>query len=79
MVSLPASLTERSGLAGCVMDPRFSLSSNCAAVILVAGDGVRLSSFTHRIFGRHLPKQFCPLVDGETLRESARRKEVVIQ
>jgi hypothetical protein len=32
-----------SGLAGCVMEPRLSLSPNCAAVILAAGDGVRLT------------------------------------
>jgi mannose-1-phosphate guanylyltransferase len=63
-----------SGLAGCVMDPRLSLSSNCAAVILAAGDGVRLSSFTNRIFGRHLPKQFCPLIEGETLLEQTLRR-----
>jgi mannose-1-phosphate guanylyltransferase len=63
-----------SGLAGCVMEPRLSLSPNCAAVILAAGDGVRLSSFTHRIFGRHLPKQFCPLVEGETLLEQTLRR-----
>jgi mannose-1-phosphate guanylyltransferase len=44
------------------------------AVILAAGDGVRLSSFTHRIFGRHLPKQFCPLVEGETLLEQTLRR-----
>jgi mannose-1-phosphate guanylyltransferase len=56
------------------MEPRLSLSPNCAAVIFAAGDGVRLSSFIHKIFGRHLPKQFCPLVEGETLLEQTLRR-----
>jgi mannose-1-phosphate guanylyltransferase len=63
-----------SGLVGCVMDPLLGLSPDCAAVILAAGDGVRLSSFTNRIFGRHLPKQFCPLIEGETLIEQTLRR-----
>jgi mannose-1-phosphate guanylyltransferase len=56
------------------MDPRLALSPDCAAVILVAGDVVRLSSFTNRIFGRHLPKQFSPLIEGETLLEQTLRR-----
>src|ERR1700689_5112257 len=43
--------------------------ANCAAVILAGGDGVRLSSFTRKVFGYHLPKQFCPLFEGKTLLE----------
>jgi mannose-1-phosphate guanylyltransferase len=48
--------------------------SNYAALILAGGDGVRLSSFTREVFGYHLPKQFCPLFDGETLLEHTLRR-----
>ncbi len=43
--------------------------SHYAAVILAGGDGIRLSAFTRKIFGHHLPKQFCPLFEGKTLLE----------
>jgi mannose-1-phosphate guanylyltransferase len=42
---------------------------DCAAVILAGGEGVRLSSFTHQVFGYHIPKQFFPLFEGKTLLE----------
>jgi mannose-1-phosphate guanylyltransferase len=45
-----------------------------AAVILAGGDGVRLSSFTQKVFGYHLPKQFCPLFEGETMLERTMRR-----
>ena len=48
--------------------------SNYAAVILAGGDGLRLSSFTRKVFGHHLPKQFCPLFAGETLLEWTMRR-----
>lgn len=48
--------------------------SNYSAVILAGGDGVRLSSFTREVYGYHLPKQFCPLFDGETLLEQTLRR-----
>jgi mannose-1-phosphate guanylyltransferase len=52
--------------------------SNCAAVILAGGDGVRLSSFTRKVFGYHLPKQFCPLFEGETLLQRTMRRVSLI-
>ncbi len=48
--------------------------SNYAAVILAGGDGVRLSSFTRKVFGYHVPKQFCPLFEGETLLDRTMRR-----
>ena len=48
--------------------------SNYSAVILAGGEGVRLSSFTREIYGYHLPKQFCPLFEGETLLEQTMRR-----
>jgi mannose-1-phosphate guanylyltransferase len=48
--------------------------SKYAAVILAGGDGRRLSFFTRRVFGFHLPKQFCPLFGRETLLERTMRR-----
>ncbi len=48
--------------------------SDYAGVILAGGDGIRLSSFTRKIFGYHVPKQFCPLFEGETLLELTMRR-----
>ena len=36
-------------------------------VFLAGGDGVRLRSLTRTLFGDDRPKQFCPLVTGQTL------------
>lgn len=36
-------------------------------VVLAGGDGVRLRSLTRALFGDDRPKQFCPLVSGQTL------------
>lgn len=52
--------------------------SSYAAVILAGGEGARLSSFTREIFGYHLPKQFCPLFDGETLLEQTMRRVSIL-
>ena len=52
----------------------YSADSNYSAVILAGGEGVRLSSFTREVYGYHLPKQFCPLFDGETLLEQTMRR-----
>jgi mannose-1-phosphate guanylyltransferase len=37
------------------------------AVILAGGDGTRLQGLTRLICGDNRPKQFCPLLDGQTL------------
>jgi mannose-1-phosphate guanylyltransferase len=52
--------------------------SKYAAVILAGGDGYRLSSFTRKIFGYHLPKQFCPLFEGETLLDRTMRRTAIV-
>ena len=44
------------------------------ALILAGGDGWRLRSLTETIVGEPRPKQFCPLVDGETLLDWTRRR-----
>jgi mannose-1-phosphate guanylyltransferase len=43
-------------------------------LILAGGDGVRLRSLTRAITGEPRPKQFCPLLDGETLLDRTRRR-----
>ena len=44
------------------------------SLILAGGDGVRLRSLTRAITGEACPKQFCPLLDGETLLDRTRRR-----
>jgi mannose-1-phosphate guanylyltransferase len=44
------------------------------ALILAGGDGTRLRSLTRQIVGDQRPKQFCPLVDGDSLLERTRRR-----
>jgi mannose-1-phosphate guanylyltransferase len=44
------------------------------ALILAGGDGTRLRELTRRITGEPGPKQFCPLLDGETLLDRTRRR-----
>ena len=44
------------------------------SLILAGGDGVRLKSLTRAISGDPRPKQFCPLLDGETLLDRTRRR-----
>lgn len=49
------------------------------AIILAGGDGTRLKSLTRTITGDERPKQFCPILGGETLLEQTyRRTEVMI-
>jgi mannose-1-phosphate guanylyltransferase len=45
-----------------------------AAVILAGGDGSRLRSLTRLITGDERPKQFCPLINGETLLDKTRSR-----
>jgi mannose-1-phosphate guanylyltransferase len=44
------------------------------AILLAGGEGSRLRSLTQRITGDGRPKQFCPVLDGETLLEATRRR-----
>ena len=44
------------------------------AIILAGGEGVRLRPLTRRIAGDERPKQFCPLLDGETLLDRTRAR-----
>jgi MobA-like NTP transferase domain len=44
------------------------------ALILAGGDGTRLRALTRQITGEPRPKQFCPLLDGETLLDRTRRR-----
>lgn len=44
------------------------------AVILAGGDGTRLRSFTRSITGDDRPKQFVPVIGGETLLDQTRRR-----
>jgi mannose-1-phosphate guanylyltransferase len=51
-----------------------SLDPEYSAVILAGGEGIRLSTFTRKIYGYHVPKQFCPLFGGKTLLEETMRR-----
>ncbi len=44
------------------------------AVILAGGDGTRLQSMTRSITGDNRPKQFVPVIGGQTLLEQTRRR-----
>jgi mannose-1-phosphate guanylyltransferase len=44
------------------------------AIILAGGDGLRLRPLTRRISGDERPKQFCPIVGGETLLDRTLRR-----
>jgi len=44
------------------------------AVILAGGDGTRLRSLTRSITGDERPKQFCPIVGGQTLLDQTRSR-----
>ena len=44
------------------------------ALILAGGDGTRLRPLTRQIAGDQRPKQFCPLVDGDSLLDRTRRR-----
>jgi len=52
----------------------YGSSLDAWALILAGGDGTRLRSLTRRIAGDLRPKQFCPIVDDETLLDRTRRR-----
>jgi mannose-1-phosphate guanylyltransferase len=49
-------------------------TGNLWAILLAGGDGRHLRSLTQRITGDSRPKQFCPVLAGETLLEGTRRR-----
>ena len=54
-------------------------NSNRWGLVLAGGDGTRLRSFTKRIAGYELPKQFCPILSSKTLlRETLDRMSQVV-
>src|SRR5438552_4115765 len=48
--------------------------ANRHAVILAGGDGTRLRSLTRLVTGDERPKQFSPILDGETLLDRTRKR-----
>ncbi len=49
------------------------------ALVLAGGDGVRLRPLTRQIVGDERPKQFCPILRGETpLRQTLRRAALAV-
>src|SRR5262245_4606311 len=54
--------------------------SDAWAVILAGGDGVRLRALTQKIAGDARPKQFCAMLDGETMVDRTRcRANLVVR
>jgi mannose-1-phosphate guanylyltransferase len=49
-------------------------SDNRYALILAGGDGTRLRSYTRAITGDERPKQFAPVIGGQTLLDQTRRR-----
>jgi len=55
--------------------PKISVKNqNRYAVILAGGDGSRLKSLTRAIAGDERPKQFCPILNNETLLDITRNR-----
>jgi mannose-1-phosphate guanylyltransferase len=52
----------------------FNKNKNHYAVILAGGDGSRLKSLTRAIAGDERPKQFCPILNNETLLDVTRKR-----
>lgn len=59
------------------MSPMLTLGDSCDhrwGVILAGGDGKRLLPLTRKIAGDDRPKQFCAILDGNTLLDQTRRR-----
>jgi mannose-1-phosphate guanylyltransferase len=56
------------------MKPDHEVPMEAGAIILAGGDGTRLVSLTRKIAGRDLPKQFCTILEEETLLEQTMRR-----
>jgi mannose-1-phosphate guanylyltransferase len=54
--------------------PTPALPRHLWAVLLAGGDGIRLRDLTVRIVGDDRPKQFCPIVSGESLLRQTRAR-----
>ena len=55
-----------------------TLSTPPWALILAGGDGIRLRPLTTQIVNDLRPKQFCPILDGDTLLDRTRRRVALL-
>lgn len=56
------------------MSVNFITTPERRALILAGGDGTRLNSFTRNLTGDERPKQFAPIIGGQTLLDQTRRR-----
>jgi mannose-1-phosphate guanylyltransferase len=74
----PAGVADAPGVASRLLRSHADMNAPCGgdawAMILAGGEGVRLRPLTRRIAGDDRPKQFCPLLGGETLLARTRRR-----
>ncbi|MFI5323471.1 MAG: sugar phosphate nucleotidyltransferase [Thermodesulfobacteriota bacterium] len=71
--------SHKSGLLGSSIDTSEGLTSSRWGVILAGGDGTRLRSLTKFISGDERPKQFCLILDKESLLDkTVNRAEISI-
>lgn len=72
-VVAPAALCETMNATNTLM-PTPPLPRHLWAVLLAGGDGVRLRDLTVRIVGDDRPKQFCPILSGDSLLRQTRTR-----
>lgn len=73
MTLIPESSMIRSGSSS-QPSPKSPDGNRRWAVILAGGDGTRLQELTQFLYGQKRPKQFCALVDDQTLLAHTRRR-----